>query len=59
MVHLLVTISGELEFEGIELTWAAAQSRIELAFARRRRRSVGWSAGRSASPASESRDPGA
>lgn len=36
LTALLVRINGELEIEGIELTWAAAQSRIELAFARRR-----------------------
>lgn len=36
LTALLVRITGELEIEGIEPTWAAAQSRIELAFARRR-----------------------
>lgn len=36
LTALLVRITGELEIEGIQPTWAAAQSRIELAFARRR-----------------------
>lgn len=36
LAALLVRITGELGVEGIEPTWAAAQSRIELAFARRR-----------------------
>lgn len=36
LAALLVRITGELASEGIEPTWAAAQSRIEQAFARRR-----------------------
>jgi hypothetical protein len=36
LTALLVRITGELEIGGIEPTWAAAQSRIELTFARRR-----------------------
>ena len=36
LAALLVKIAGELEIEGVEPTWAAAHSRIELAFARRR-----------------------